>query len=216
VHLKKVKKLCKRHPDKPKPRKILDSLSSDSLTEMEVSLESNEDKERYELYNPEVDKKKEIIEEEKKRGKERKKKGIRPPTPKKEGEVLVSQFGRPQFKETQDIDVGKEEESDEEEEKKVEYQTPVTSQNLLGYNTAASLMARPISPERQAINPIEESKGRLFMPREDTDEPPVRPQRNPNAPTPHTPSQHNPEMTAAQFESGFKSAAEMDAKRFQK
>lgn len=75
AHLKKIMRMCKKEPEDDDPRRILDSLSSDSLTEREVSLE-DDDKDKYniELYDPKKERDKIELAEKKKQMKMKKKK----------------------------------------------------------------------------------------------------------------------------------------------
>lgn len=80
-----------------------------------MSLDSNEgekgEKGKIEIYDPETEKVKIALKQKKKKEKQKKKdkkkgiknKGPKPKTPPKKGDPLVSEFGRPLFKETQDI-----------------------------------------------------------------------------------------------------------------
>jgi hypothetical protein len=113
AHVKKVLKACRsccKEPDDDAPNKILDTYSSDSFTEREVSLENYDTKndEVIELYdakkeNEKFELEKRVKEEKKVKDKDKGKNKHIVETPLKEGDALVSEFGRPLFKDTQDI-----------------------------------------------------------------------------------------------------------------
>ena len=218
THIKKVMTLCSKEPVDDKPQKILDSYSSDSLTEREVSFDDEDEKNdvKYELYNPEKDQEKFVLAEKKRKKEEaKKKKGYRPPTPTKKGDPLVSNFGRPMFKDTQDVGEDTEEDVYEDDNSEVsekpeypDFRPPAPPQNDPMEQTTASMMAKPITPVK-ALTPAEEAKERLFMQRDETNEP--TPQRfyDPNAPKPQTPTKVDPSMTGG-FESGYKSASALN------
>lgn len=194
AHVKKVLQACRKEPDDDGPKKMLDSFSSDSLTEREISLESDDSKKKYkiELYDPKANKEK--IELEKKKKEEKKTKAKtkgkkkRPPTPPLKGDVLVSKFGRPLFKDTQDVDIDikddTEEDSDESNSEssssssEKQEEVKVTPQRSM-FNpeqpkedpmtlTNASLQARETTDFKGKIQPKEESKGVLFYERGET------------------------------------------------
>eukprot|EP00343_Euplotes_focardii_P009903 CAMPEP_0205829052 /NCGR_PEP_ID=MMETSP0206-20130828/36892_1 /ASSEMBLY_ACC=CAM_ASM_000279 /TAXON_ID=36767 /ORGANISM="Euplotes focardii, Strain TN1" /LENGTH=224 /DNA_ID=CAMNT_0053131429 /DNA_START=322 /DNA_END=993 /DNA_ORIENTATION=- len=220
---------CKKEPEEPSPQ-ILDSFSSSSLTEREISLEDDKkDEGKIELYDPKTDKSKIELKkkENKKKIEEDKKKGIvyRPPSPKGDGKHLVSDFGRPMFRDTQDVDqtdsegdsAGKSSSSSQKtEEAKAPIAPPIappapTPQRSM-FNpapeaedpltmTGASLAARDINPIQAPYAPNEESKGVLFEERDEA----------PNPSKPMTPSNQNPGITGAGgFDSNFKSATNFE------
>lgn len=108
AHLKKIKQLCKGEPDSEKPTRIMDISDETSLTQQDISLDSDKKKEdegHLEIYDPKKDDHRIEIEKKQARIEERKKKGTyRPQTPEKKGDALVSNYGRPQFKDTQPLD----------------------------------------------------------------------------------------------------------------
>jgi cysteine-rich repeat protein len=195
AHVKKVLQACRKEPEDDGPNKMLDSFSSDSLTEREISLESDDSKKKYkiELYDPKTNKEK--YELEKKKKEEKKAKGKdkkRPPTPPSKGDALISQFGRPLFKDTQEVDDIKDNteqhydesdsdsdsESSDNSEKQEEVKIKETPQRSM-FNpealkedpmtlTNASLQARETTDFKGKIKPKEESKGVLFYERGET------------------------------------------------
>ena len=210
AHLKRILRICKRDPDDEKPQKILDSISSSSgsFTEREVSLEDDKLMENIEIYDPK--KEQEKIELAKKKEQPKKKPG-KPSSPKQTSEPLVSQFGRPLFKDTQQVE--KKESSDEDNDE-TENRTLQTEARF--GQSAVTMFEKTPTPLKTAKDPMEETKEALFKPRDQTDEPPAQRFRDPSAPRPQTPTQDNPELTRAEFDNAFKSASNMGGYKFGK
>lgn len=110
AHLKKIKTLCKEPEEETGPRRIIDSFSSNSndsdMTQREVSLESDDQSTvRLEIYDPKTENEKIVLDKKQNNVAQNRKTGKkRPDTPPKKGEPLVSKYGRPQFKDIQQVE----------------------------------------------------------------------------------------------------------------
>jgi hypothetical protein len=221
AHVKKVLAACRKEPDDDGGKRILDSFSDESMTERDVSYEGSDDeKVKIELYDPEKEKGKIELAKKKKKKEQLMKGGKipgkkkKPPTPPKKGDALVSEFGRPLFKETQEVNPsessgegesssGTNSEGTEEEKRPDNMFNPQPEKEDPLTLTGASMAARDMTPV-QVKSPTPQGDGKIFSPRPGEKETPNQP---------GTPIAQNPGMTGANFPGGYKSAADMNLKK---